>query len=589
MDDATLAPKGAELNDQHRYKTALVCREGPYIECHPRDQTQDPYASEYAKRVLLSIIEDNTNRYSKFRRRVISGALGVGTWYGMVHWEHARGPYGDVVFESLEPKQCIPCAGYLDIHDPLCPYITIERHMTVAEIEAKGKSGGWKDTAGLWPDDHGRYGSENEWTKASAQPSPNDEYKKPTVTVLMRYYRSSDQTYDADGGYRELSRESQYMVCPDCGYRDDLHERMPDGSLPEVGAACPQCLQAYMDGVKDKPQYLYRNSRERLTEQRLKYPKGKLCIVAPHQMRVFHEGEWQSPTRSFPVFQVRAYESPYEQMGGCDTLLYWSLQALLDQLRKQGYDQMVTSKPILIFAGGPDGKGLLDYRGEPFTYTAENGQIAYAPDVQPGMLGGMVTQFQGNGLPGSFPVLYNILSGSFYQTRGVGQVQFSPDQSRDVAYRSLLLQKETGDTAVDDHKEIVREEEGLFLGCVLDVWVHNSTAARAIRYLGDDGAVQFQMLRGEDIPNVDVVVGTPPSIRQGALDEVEVIARWAREPNPAVRRMLARRLNIPATEVAEIEASLAMQPPAPSVNGQPSPEGMAAAMGGASPPVMGAQ
>ncbi|HTF39011.1 MAG TPA: hypothetical protein VK754_00265 [Propionibacteriaceae bacterium] len=579
LDDARIAPKGAELNDLHRYKVAQIMGEGPYLECHPRDQQSDPYASEYAKRVLQSIIEDNTNRYSKFRRRVLSGALGVGTWYGMVHWKSDRGPMGDVVFESMGPDQVFPCPGYVDLHDPCCPSVIVERQESLESVKAKGGKGefDWKDVDGLWPDCNGSYKSETDWSKAHGHPSPDDQYKKPTVTVLYAYYRQGYGTEAAEGGYRSLAPDQQYMACGECGYKDEWHERMPDGSLPEAGAACPECLQKVMEGQKPAPAYLYRVEREKLTEHRLKYPNGKLCIVLPHHRRTAYEGPWQAPTRSFPILQARAYESPYEQMGGTDSLLYWSLQALLDSLRKQGYDQMVTSKPILIFGTLGDGQpGLTDASGRPFLYDDTSGQIAqyHGP---PGTISQMVHQFQGSGLPGSFPTLYNILSQSFYQSRGVGQVSFGPDQSKDVAYRSLLLQKESGDIPVEDHKQIWREEEGLFLGCVLDVWVHNSSEARAIRYLGDDGAMQFQLLRGSDIPNVDVVVGTPPQIKQGAIDEVNALTQWAQIPIASVRRIVARRLNLSPSEVAEVEAELSAQqqpqmPPGGAQNGTPMPQ-----------------
>ncbi len=557
--------------------------EGPYVETHPREPA-DAIASEFAKRWLMSIIEDNTNRYSKFRRRVLTGALGVGTWYGMVHWDPDRGPMGDVVFESLGPDQVFPCPGYLDLHDPRCPSVIIERHETVAAIKAKG----WKNTDNLWPDCYGRYGTEDEWEKAHGHPSPDDQYLKPTVTVIYCLKRKGYETYEEAGGHRELSDDQQYMACPGCGQKEYEHERMPDGALPEVGMPCPGCLSRALAG-EGEPNYLMRVKRERLTDHRLKYPNGRLVIVAPHHNRTFDEGGWQAPTRTFPILQARTYESPYEQMGGCDTLLYWSLQVLMDQLRKQAYDQMVTSKPILIFAGKPDGSsGLVDANGRPFLFDDTNGQIAYA-DVPLGALKSMVQEFQGAGMPGSLPVLYNILSQSFYQSRGVGQVSFGPDQSKDVAYRSLLLQKESGDIPVEDHKQIWREDEGLFLGCVLDVSVYNSSEARAIRYLGDDGAMKFQMLRGSDIPNVDVVVGTPPQIKQGALDEVGALTQWAQIPIASLRRIVARRLNLAPSEVAEVEAELSAPqmppggPPGGGMNGAPMPD-LSAATGGAGPP-----
>ena len=495
---------------------------------------------------------------------------------------------GDVVFESLGMDQVFPCPGYLDVHDPMCPRVDIERHMTVADIESKG----WKDSENLWPDNNGRYTNESDWVKAQGHPSPDDEYKKPTVTVVYCFYRQSTTTYDGDGGHRDLAPDQQYMACAECGFKDETHERMPDGSLPEAGSACPACLEKFMgEGGPPSPSYLYRVEREKLTEQRLKYPNGRLLIFAPHQMRTFYDGPWQAPTRSFPLLQMRAYESPYEQAGGSDTLLYWSLQALLDALRKQGYDQMVTSKPLLIMASTPDGKGLTDASGRQFLWSDSNDQIAYY-DGPPGMISQMVHQFQGSGLPTAFPQLYGILSQSFYQARGVGQISFGPDQSKDVAFKSLMLQKESGDVPVEDHKQIWREEEGLFLGCVLDVWVHNSTAERAIRYLGDDGVMQFQLLRGSDIPNVDVVIGTPPQVKQGAVDEINALMQWSQIPLTSVRRILARRLNIAPSEVAEVEAELSAPPPgAPPMggeqNGTPVPD-FTAAQGVAGPPQMGA-
>ncbi len=587
LDDARIAPKGAELNDLHRYKVAQICADGPYVECHPRDHQGDPRAAEYAKRVLMSIVEDATNRYDAFRQRIISGALGVGTWYGMVHWNPDRGPMGDVSFETLGPDQVFPCSGYLDVHDPMCPHVTIERHETVAALKAKGY-----DVEGLWPDCRGRYGSETDWQKASGHPSPDDEYLRPTVTVLYHFTRAAYDTEAADGGYRDLESDSQYMACPKCGYKELNHDRMPDGSLPEAGSTCPRCLEDVMAGEAESPSYLYRVTRERITEHRLKYPNGKLCIVAEKSRRLLSEGPWPAPARSFPLWQQRAYESPYEQMGGCDTLIYWSLQALMDQLRKQAYDQMVLSKPVTIMAEAMDGgPSLVDASGKPWLYDDTQGQMAYARNIMPGSsISNQITQFQGSGMPTSLPTLYSILSQSFYQSRGVGQVAFGPDQSKDVAYRSLLLQKESGDVPVDDHKRIMRREEGMFLGIVLDYWVHNSTSERAIRYLGPDGQMGFQLLKGSDIPNVDVIVGTPPTVKQGALDEISALLQWSQIPVPSVRRIVARRLGLSPSEVAEVEAELS-QPQQPQgdpmggmMNGTPMPE-FSAAPGGAFPPM----
>lgn len=473
---------------------------------------------------------------------------------------------GDVVVETMEPTMIHVCPGYLDLHDPTCPSVIVERHETIPDLQAKG----WENTSDLWPDNHGKYGSNEDYAKANANPSVDDTHTPDTVTVLYCYYRKGTETERGYGGTRKLDPKSQYMRCDACGLEDRAHERMPDGSLPDWGMPCPQCMNQAPPTVS----YMYRVGRETLTDERLKYPKGKLCIVAPYQQREFYKGAWQAPCRSFPIWQQRAYESPYEQRGGTDTLIYWTLQTLMDQLRRQGYEQMVTSKPLIIMAGGQDGEGLLDANGQPFIMSDDNGQIAYSkwPTIT-----GMVQHVQSPGLPAAFPQLYQIIAGSFYQTKSTGQVSFSPEQSRDVAYSSLRLQQETGDVPIDYHREIVFQEEGMFLGCILDLIVHNGSLERFERTFGPQAKAALNLLRAEPAANVDVIVGTSPSIRQGAADEVKTMIEWSNIPSAAIRKEMAGRLGLSPAVVAEVEAEKkAAPPPGGPMNGVPAPAQLAA-------------
>ena len=565
---------------------------GPHIDCRPRDAMTDPLAADFAKRALnFAILEDNTRRYTQVRGRVVRGALGVGTWYAMAHWDTAR---GGVLFESLAPSgktEVFVCPGYVDLHDPMCPDVLIVRHETIASIKAKK---GWDNTAELWPDNDGRYGSEMEYTRARGEPSGDDQYADDTVTTVYEYCRSGDEKYTESGGSRELSSDQQYMACPNCPYRDMQHERMPDGNLPEQGTACPECLMKAMMGEISTPSYLYRVSRENLTDTLLKYPKGRLRIVAPHQDKLFYEGEWQAPCRSFPMLQLRAYEHPDEQAGGCDTLIYWSLQTLMNQMRRQMYEQMVTAKPLFIIGGDPvSGRGLVDSKGRPLRITDENhGQVGYAPDAPAGVpLRSLIDQFQGAGLPSGAPELYSILSGSFYQTKGTGQVNFTPDRSRDVAYSSLRLQQETGDAPIDDHRDILFAEEGLFFGCVLDLIVHNAPPEWWNRCFGEQAINAMNLLKAEVAANVDVIVGMTPTIKQAAVDELQALDTWSRLPLRSIRGIGAKKIGLNPGEVAEVEAEIQemqmaqmqMASMGAAMNGQPGASAPAA-QGGRSAP-----
>ena len=494
---------------------------------------------------------------------MVSGSQGVGTWYAIAHWDWSA---GGVVFESLSPagdESVYVCPGYLDMHDPLCPWVIVERHMTKAEVEAKGGSERWqwKNTQDLWCDNRGKVASMEEYSKASASPSRDDQYAPDTITVLYKFYRRGEESYEAPGGEVDLPPEKQYMACPNCPYRDMQHERMPDGNLPEQGTACPECLMKAMMGEIPAPSYLYRVSRETVTEQRQRQVPMKLCIVAPLLGRVFYEGPDQAPCRSFRIFQLRAYEIPYEHRGGCDTLLYWSLQALMDALRRQMYEQMVTSKPVIIMGGDPtNGRGLVDSKGRPFRYDDTNGQMAYAPDVSPGMgISQLIHQFQGAGMPNSAPELFSIISSSFYQTKSTGQVAFGPERSRDVATGTLRLMQETGDVPIDDHREILFEEEGLFLGCVLDLIVHNAPLEWWEACFGPEANQALQLLRAERGPNVDVIVGVTPTVKQGAIEEIKAMAEWATLPYAALRAEAAPRIGVSMKTLAAIEMEIQQQ------------------------------
>lgn len=580
LDRVRTQPKGNEVFNVVRHKTAQIAGPPTYIETWPVDSQDDAEAAKDAKRVLQQVIHDPLKRYRLRRRAMVAGALVASTWYMKAEWVPSIGPFGGMRFSTRSPMQLLPAPGYTDIHDPLCPHLTEWADVPMASITGKR---GWKNTRDLWPDNKGRYETEEDYQKSQGRPRADEQYGPDTVRVAFKWIRA-DATTDVKPGLRHRvlpdgrqpgEADERYMQCP-CGYRTMDHPRDETGALPLSGGLCPLCYES----VPQKMSPMVRIDAERTDEHMLRYPNGRLIIFAPTQRRIFYDGPWPERTRSFPFFQFRAYENPEEYHGQNDAALHWSHQVILNSLRRMGYEQMRTSKRVFIVAGGPDGKGLLDSRGRPFVISDENGFVAYTGGQT---TQGMISEFQGQGLPSSFPVYYNIIHGAVQSTLGISDLGLTAANSKDIAASTVRQLTQMGEIPVADHKDVLNEEEGVFLGCVLDIEVEHMDVPKAVRYFGLEGETIIRRLRASDIPNVDVMVTAQPTLRSEQIEDLKVFQQWA-QLLPPIRRIAARRLGLAPSEIAEFEAeTLKMQQtqpplPVPGGAGGPAPTGLPAGM-----------
>jgi hypothetical protein len=585
LDRTRVQPKGPELFNTIRHKGAQICSQPTYFDCQPTDQIDDPMAADDARRVLESIVHDPLKRYRPCVRRMVYGALVANVWYMKVEWCDSIGPFGDLRFSAdrnTSPMHILVAPGWQDMHDPLCPYIVEWADLPIDSVRGKQ---GWKDTENLWPDNAGKYRSEEDFSRSSHN-SPDQDKEPDTVRVIKVWFRADASTKPPETrSHKPLEPDQQYMYCPDCGYKTLDVSREADGSLPSEGGMCPVCYE----GAEPKFVTLQKAVSERVSDTYLKYPNGRLLIVAPHQRRKFYDDRWPEKTRSFPFFQFRAYEDPEEYNGLSDAVLHGNNQVILNSLRRMGYEQMRTSKSIVIIAGGADGKGLLDSRGRPYIMSDENGCVAYA---QGPTVSGMVQHVQGQGLPAQWTPYYNAILASFQATQGTSDLGLTPTASKDIAASTVEQLTALGEIPVADHRDVFNEEAGVFLGCALDIWVERATTARAMRYLGPDGAMVVRRLKGADIPNVDVLVTAQPQLRASHAEQFRTFVQWA-TLTPPLRRLAAKRLNMSISEVQEYEVQerLFMQaqaqlPPKPNgtSNGPLSPANQMAGMGAPTAP-----
>ena len=585
LDRTRVQPKGAELFNTIRHKASEIAGQPTYFECWPVDQIDDPLSAEYSKRVIESVLQDPLKRYRPCKRRMVYGGLVASVWYMKAEWDGKIGPFGDIRFSTLSTMHVLPEPGWQDIHDPCCPRVYEWHDLPIDSI--KGKQG-WKNTKGLWPDNGGKNLSEDDYAKSLSEWSPDEQDTPDTVRVVFVWDRWDDKTEDKLGvSRRALAPQDRYMACLSCGYKTMDVPRETSGELPMQGGMCPVCYQS--DPPEERP--LERIDYERIDERYLSYPTGRLRIIAPVQRRKFYDGPWPDKMRSFPFFQFRCYENPEEYNGLSDAMLHINDQVILNSLRRMGYEQMRTSKSIIVVAGGPDGRGLLDHRGRPFILSDENGCVAYA---QGPTVSNMIQHVQGQGLPAQWTPYYQAILGAFSATQGTSDLGLTPASSKDIAASTVQQLTEMGEIPVKDHLEVINEEEGVFLGVVLDIWKSRVSVPRATRHFGPEGKMIVERLKGTEIPNVDVVVTAQPKMKAAHLEQFKTFAQWASLP-PPIRRIAAKQLNIPISMVMELELEeqqMAQQqmmsaqqpqgPSAPGMNGLPSPE-MMAGMGAPAP------
>jgi hypothetical protein len=480
--------------------------------------------------------------------------------------------------------------------------------MEIDDIQARAATednpNGWLNTADLYPDCGGKYSSVDEFNRAAASPAQDEMFGNKTVRVLFCWERRSRVTEQRIGlATRMLPEDERYMNCSACGYKSREAE-LTEGKLPLEGGPCPQCLNQQPPAVN----YMRRIDAERTDATVLKYPNGRLRIVAPFQKKMLFEGGWPEDTRSYRYYQFRPYEHPQEHIGQNDVALHATKQAILDSLTRFGYEQMRASRRIIVVGGGQDGMGLVNAHQRPFRMSDEDGNFAYTKAMN---VEGLIKEFQGAGIPSGLPTLYNLVYQSLQSTLGFTDFGLTPDRSKDIAASSLQKIEEVGEIPVTDHRDVSNDEESVFKGVCLDIWVARASAELAAKVLGEgsppsmdpmtgalvpgepSGPEILWLLRQTDTRDMDVVVTASPTIRHMNQDQMALVQQWIGmyRVDPQAALIVAEMTNIPPSIVRRLQAlppaPPPMTPPTQGGNGKPPSANAAAANGGATPAVPG--
>ncbi len=502
-DRRRVKPKGRQSASKHRHKLAQIMRQSHYITTRPVDMFTDPAEAASARWWLEYEINDPQKRFKRKLRRAYSLAMACGAGAIRLVCRYDLGPYPVIMPQVMDPRCITWTPGFQDPDDIETPEVYFEDWYTPEQIEAMSDFG-WKNTKDPRPDDIARgdgrsFDRLTPITTRAGNPGPRALSERNLVRVLTRMSRFDRTRKKVNAEMdRVLPPAEWYMACPECGYQ----ERFLDGSmLPRVSPSnCPACGQ----------HPLMRVERERPIEDLLLYPNGcRQTIIAPGQERkIFYDGPWMHalngrPPRNIPAAFFRCYDIPLEPWGSSDTAWDWPYQVIANSIMRRGWEQMSRGGSMIVTSGE-----LTKYGSkQPFEFSDKPLSLArWRGQGEP-----QVKFFQPEGLPRNFVEFKQAVDQDFRGDMGFGDVSLSKDQMKGVNVGTIMEARQSGELPVDDQAEQFRENLTPLFGTWYDMKRAVMTERQATQVRGPDGGIQTKNMRGEDLPNLNVIVAAQPT------------------------------------------------------------------------------
>lgn len=593
-DPEMVQPHSLDLFHLLRHKWGQMARAQLYIECTPVDSYGDADLAEDCRFVLEHVVRDRRLGFMSSRRRLIMGALSSRAWVMKVSFDPAIKPWGELHFSTTAPWDFFKPPGWSDIHDVTCPWVGERFRTTPRALKRMGKYG-W-DVEGVYGDTTMSFGA-GESTKVGnrrvsrrGHPVGNTSQQE-AVEILMWWFRE-DPFEEADvqtSPTLELDPAERFYECPDCHETVSLADLgvtgQPQGQSPMAQPSYPPQMApqmvdpALMQGLMMHPNTTMDDQTEDALESMLSpedmpeqgppcrecgammerqdyveeetanllYPDGRLLIVIPSQNRVLYSGKWPAKLRSFPYWELKAYEHPEDPYGQSDVSLLWSFVLIQDAVFLAGWDQMLRNVDVIMTPKN----GLVDADGNRFVFSNEQGSIAYFSDP---VAASMTTHFQGSGISPGWPVFLQAVQGAFQRNMGMQDVSLSGPELANATMGAVNTAVSQGEIPIQDAIDQMNEGQSMFLGVVLDYIIGTWSLARFVRTAGPDGMVQYRDIKGSDLPYADVQVSVEPKINPIDAQVINAFQTWlSMGADPAAQQVFAEVLNLPPSIVRKYQ------------------------------------
>lgn len=548
-DRTRIKPRTRALDTKITHKGFQVSRGVGRIWMRPVDKVEDPNTTEAARFLLEYKINDPRLHWRRILKRAIRLAMGAKAAAVALDIRYDLGPFPMIVPRLLDPRALAWTPGFQDPDDITCPEVFEEMWCSPAEL-ARDES--LRDTKGLKGEtpevpDSSRPNPLKPIMQTDAPQQQIPYSKSPKLVRVVKRWRRFDPTMKdvPNGVERNLLPSERYMAC-NCGYED----RSQDGTtLPESGGMCPQCAATGME------QPLARVDVEGLTDRVQSYARGRrLTIIAEDggDRRVLYDDAWLRGShivpRSVPYLFLRCYDLPLEPWGQSDTERDWSYITAENAMNRRAYESISRAGGIIV----TEGSGLTKNDGKT-PYEFSDAPISLAKAM--GIGGAQAVQFfQPRAMLSDLMPYMTYLTQQISAQSGIfdASATFGPQRSKDVAVGTMQTLERTGEIPSDDMSEDVNEALGIFYGVWFDLARAITSPEEWIGIRGLSGAVELMQMKGELIPNHDVIVEALPSWANYDNERMQAVAMLTAEPDPGLREIKAEAANIPPSIVRRI-------------------------------------
>lgn len=496
-----MKPRDPGLFRVWRYKLGLMLKRFPInVETRPLTQDTNPEDVENARRAVERQVLDRKFNYLSVRRRLAGGALAARAWGVSLSYN----PRVGLVVRSEQPDRIGWCEGFLDLHDPECPWAYRLRRMRVSEAKATFKKAARDLKGDAGPTGEiGPRGSSQGGLQPTAAPDDrrgDDEF----VTVVYFYSRFEKKSAKKPADpLVPIEPEMRHLACAQCGWTSPPQaEAMVD--YPPA-AQCPQCgdIAHRVDAIA------------RLVDDNA-YTNGKrLVICAPWAQQAsdapWYDGDWEFDYDFFPVDLLIAYVPPHKTIGQSDTSILKTPLLGKNAMMRLAYETLLTSKPKWLM---PPNGAVQNVYGQPFMFQPGDGDIMLY-----GGSPGDVEVKQGHGVNNDVFLLMREFDAVFRVNESTSEVALSPSQLSEAKVGTVEQYTETGNVVLDDHGALLYELESrqfTNIACAL-----RELPSRTVRYRAMDGSWQFKQIGGPLMPAVEVEVGAGHTLEELDRDEIE--------------------------------------------------------------------
>jgi hypothetical protein len=193
-------------------------------------------------------------------------------------------------------------------------------------------------------------------------------------------------------------------------------------------------------------------------------------------------------------------------------------------------------------------EGLVDAQRRPWQFSDVQGRVAFWDAQGPPS----VQHFQGSSIPNGWTQWFGAIQNSLSKDMGTGDIALGAQQSKDIAVGTIQAMQETGNIPVKQHMRDLWMAEAPFLGVWLDMWRATTPVERYVRYHNEQGAAEFALLKGADVPGADVMVQSEPAQNSVHPEEITALQMVLNAPPPQ-RKILAKKVNLSPNDLQQYE------------------------------------